>query len=182
MGPAHRGTAPFGLAGLNGSASDVGIVGFTTGGGVGPLARTHGLASDRVRAFEVVTGEGEVRRATPDEHPDLFFALRGGKGAAGIVTAVEFDLIRLPEFYGGALYFDGEDAPQVISAWRTWAADLPEQANTSFVLLRLPPLDVTPPPLAGRLTIGVRFLWTRGARSRTRAARRTALGRSGNPR
>ena len=73
--------------------SDVGIVGYTTGGGVGPMARTYGIAADRVRAFEVVTGDGVFRRVTPTEHPDLFFALRGGKGAAGIVTAIEFDLI-----------------------------------------------------------------------------------------
>ncbi len=85
--------APHGLAPLNGSSSDVGVVGYTTGGGVGPMARTFGLASDRVRAFEVVTGDGVLRRVTPDRHPDLFFALRGGKGAGGIITAVEFDLL-----------------------------------------------------------------------------------------
>jgi FAD/FMN-containing dehydrogenase len=111
--------APHGLAPLNGSSSDVGVVGYTTGGGVGPMARTFGLAADRVRAFDVVTGDGELRRVTPTEHPDLFFALRGGKGAAGIVTAVEFDLVPLPFFYGGAIYFDGADAPAVIAAWRS---------------------------------------------------------------
>ena len=79
--------APYGLAPLSGSITDVGIVGYTTGGGLGPMARTYGLASDRVRAIEVVTGDGELRRATPTEHPDLFFGLRGGKGALGIVTA-----------------------------------------------------------------------------------------------
>ena len=103
--------APYGLAPLNGSSSDVGIVGYTTGGGVGPMARTYGIAADKVRAFDVVTGDGVLRRATPTENPDLFSALRGGKGAAGIVTAVEFDLVHLPTFYGGAIYFDGADAP-----------------------------------------------------------------------
>ena len=67
------------------------------------MARTYGISADRVRAIEVVTGDGEFRRVTPDEHPDLFFALRGGKGAAGIVTAIEIDLVELPTFYGGAL-------------------------------------------------------------------------------
>ena len=99
--------APYGLAAVSGSSTDVGIVGYTTGGGVGPMARTYGLAADKVRAIEVVTGDGELRRATPDQHPDLFFALRGGKGAAGIVTAIEFDLIEMPTFYGGSLLFDG---------------------------------------------------------------------------
>ena len=87
------------------------------------MARTYGLAADRVRAFEVVTGDGVFRRVTPTEHPDLFFALRGGKGAAGIVTAVEFDLVHLPTFYGGAVYFDGADAAAVIDRWRGWSDD-----------------------------------------------------------
>ena len=93
--------APYGLAPLSGSITDVGIVGYTTGGGLGPMARTYGLAADRVRAIEVVTGDGVLRRATPTEHPDLFFGLRGGKGALGIVTAIEFDLVHQPTFYGG---------------------------------------------------------------------------------
>ena len=151
--------APHGLAPLNGSSSDVGVVGYTTGGGVGPMARTFGLAADRVRAFEVVTGDGVLRRVTPTLHPDLFFALRGGKGVGGIVTAVEFDLLPLPTFYGGALYFDGADIPSVIERWRYWSAGLPEQATTSFVILQLPGGPEFPPFLAGRMSIGVRFLW-----------------------
>jgi hypothetical protein len=152
--------APYGLAGVNGSTTDVSIVGYTTGGGVGPLARTYGINADRVRAFEVVTGDGEFRRVTPTEYPDLFFALRGGKGAAGIVTAMEFDLIHLPTFYGGAVYFDGADAAAVIDRWRGWADELPELGTTSFVIFQLPPLPEIPPPLAGRMTLGIRFLWT----------------------
>ena len=152
--------APHGLAGLAGSAPDVGVVGYTTGGGLGPLARTHGLASDRVRAFEVVTGDGELRRTTPTEHPDLFWGLRGGKGTLGIVTAVEFDLLPIAEVYGGALWFDGVDAPAVLHRWATWCATLPREATTSVALMRLPDLPSVPPPLAGRLTVAVRFAWT----------------------
>jgi FAD/FMN-containing dehydrogenase len=152
--------APHGLAPLNGSSSDVSVVGYTTGGGVGPMARTFGLAADRVRAFDVVTGDGVLRRVTPAQHPELFFALRGGKGAAGIVTAVEFDLVHLPRFYGGAVYFDGTDAARVVDRWRGWSDTLPEQATTSFVLFQLPPIPGVPPQLAGRMTLGVRFLWT----------------------
>jgi hypothetical protein len=158
--PLVEAAAAYGLAPLNGSSSDVGIVGYTTGGGVGPMARTFGLASDKVRAFDVVTGDGVLRRATPTENPDLFYALRGGKGTAGIVTAVEFDLVHLPTFYGGAIYFDGTDADRVIEAWQQWSATLPEQATTSFVILNLPPLPFVPGPLAGKVTLGVRFLWT----------------------
>jgi hypothetical protein len=152
--------APHGLAGINGSTTDVSIVGYTTGGGVGPLARTYGINADRVRAFEVVTGDGVFRRVTATEYPDLFFALRGGKGAAGIVTALELDLVRMPEFYGGAVYFAAEDAAAVIDRWRDWADELPELGTTSFAIFQLPPLPDIPAPLAGRMTLGVRFLWT----------------------
>jgi len=152
--------APYGLAPLNGSTSDVGVVGYTTGGGVGPLARTFGLAADRVRAFDVVTGDGVIRRVTPREHADLFFALRGGKGASAIVTAVEFDMVHLPEFYGGAVYFDGQAAAAVITHWRTWSESLPEQATTSFALFQLPEMPGVPPELANRMSLGVRFAWT----------------------
>ena len=151
---------PHGLAPLNGSSSDVGVVGYTTGGGTGPFARTYGPASDLVRAIEVVTGDGVLRRATPDTEPELFWGLRGGKGVLGVVTALEFDLVELPQFYGGALFFDGADTEAVLETWRTWCADLPEQATTSVAVLQLPPLPGVPPPLAGRTTVSLRFTWT----------------------
>ncbi|HEX6887576.1 MAG TPA: FAD-binding protein, partial [Candidatus Nanopelagicales bacterium] len=155
--------APLGLAPLSGSITDVGVVGYTTGGGLGPMARTYGLAIDRVRAIEVVTGDGVLRRATPTEHPELFFALRGGKGMLGIVTAIEFDLVHQPMFYGGSLWFDGGDAATVIEQWRDWSAALPEEGTTSFALFQMPDLPEVPPQLAGRLTLSVRYVWTGGA-------------------
>jgi FAD/FMN-containing dehydrogenase len=155
--------APYGLAPLSGSITDVGIVGYTTGGGLGPMARTHGLAIDKVRAIEVVTGDGVLRRVTPTEHPELFFALRGGKGMLGIVTAIEFDLVDQPSFYGGSMWFDGADAPAVIEAWRAWSAELPEEGTTSFALFQLPDMEGVPPMLAGRLTLSIRYVWTGSA-------------------
>jgi FAD/FMN-containing dehydrogenase len=152
--------ALYGLAPLSGSVTDVGVVGYTTGGGLGPMARTYGLASDKVRAFEVVTGDGELRRVTPTADPELFWGLRGGKGALGIVTAVELDLVRQPHFYGGALWFDGADAATVLEAWRTWSDALPTAGTTSVALFRLPPMPGVPEPLAGRLTVSVRYVWT----------------------
>lgn len=152
--------APYGLGAVAGSAPAVGVVGYTTGGGVSPVGRTYGLGIDRVRSFEVVTGDGTLRTASATENPDLFWALRGGRGTAGIVTAVEIDLVEQAALYGGSVFFDGADAPAVLRAWAAWSAALPPEATTSVAFLRLPPLPTLPPPLAGRFTISVRFAWT----------------------
>ncbi|WP_210481549.1 FAD-binding oxidoreductase [Naasia sp. SYSU D00948] len=152
--------APYGLAPLAGSAPDVGVVGYLTGGGIGPLARTYGVSADYVRAIEVVTGDGELHRATATDNPALFWALRGGKGALGIITAIEFDLVRQPTIYGGALFFDGADTAAVMRTWAEWCLTLPEQATTSIAILRLPDAPFVPPPLAGRMSVTVRFVWT----------------------
>lgn len=149
--------APYGLAGLSGPSSRTSVVGHTTGGGLGPMARTYGLDCDRVRALEVVTGDGVLRRVTPSEHPELFFGLRGGGGALGIVTALELDLVRQPRCYGGALHFARADAAAVLERWRTWSAGLPELATTSVALLDR--------------TAAVRFLWTGAAADGERALR-----------
>ncbi|MBO0677604.1 FAD-binding oxidoreductase [Mycolicibacterium sp. S2-37] len=148
---------PFGLAPVLGSAPGVGVVGFLTGGGIGPLVRTVGASSDHVRSFELVTGTGDLLRVTPEAHGDLFWGLRGGKATLGIVTEVEIDLLPIPEFYGGALFFDGSDAAAVLHAWAQWCATLPEAVNTSIALQQLPPLPGVPEPLAGRLTVAVRY-------------------------
>ena len=152
--------APHGLAPLAGSSPGVGVVGYTTGGGTGPIARTHGLASDRVRAFDLVTGDGRQLRVTPTENPDLFWGLRGGKGTLGVVTAIELDLLPIRELYAGALYFDGADAAGVLAAWSEWCPSLPPDATTSVALLQLPPIPGVPELLAGRFTVAVRFAWT----------------------
>jgi hypothetical protein len=136
------------------------VVGYTTGGGLGPMARTYGLASDRVRAFDVVTGQGRLLRATPDEHADLYWGLRGGRGSLGIVTAVEFDLVRQHSVYGGCTWFDAADAAEVLRAWVSWTAALPETATSSVAILNLPPLPHVPPPLAGRTTLALRYVHT----------------------
>jgi hypothetical protein len=147
-----------GLAAPAGAAPGVGVVGYLTGGGLGPVARTLGYASDHVTAFELVTGDGERRRATATENTPLFWGLRGGKGALGIVTAVELALLPLAEIYGGCLSFDGSDAALVAQAWRAWAADLPEQATTSLAFLR-PPATETPSSATDPLRVAVRFGW-----------------------
>ncbi|UEA58464.1 FAD-binding oxidoreductase [Gordonia otitidis] len=149
--------APYGLAPLCGSAPGVGVAGFLSGGGIGPLVRTVGVSSDYVRAFEVVTGDGRLRRVTADVDPDLFWGLRGGKSTLGIITEVEVELLPIAQFYGGAVYFDGADASAVLAAWKRWAQELPREASTSVAFLRLPDMPGVPPMLAGKLTVAVRY-------------------------
>ena len=150
---------PLGFAALAGSAPGVGVVGFLTGGGIGPVARTFGVSSDYVTAFDVVTGDGLLRRASATENPALFWGLRGGKGALGIVTAVEFDLVPLTEIFGGCLFFGADDIVSVLQAWGEWTPTLPEQATSSVAILRLPPLPDVPAPLAGQVVVAVRYAW-----------------------
>ncbi|WP_018178981.1 FAD-binding oxidoreductase [Jongsikchunia kroppenstedtii] len=149
--------APHGLAPVCGSAPGVGVVGLLSGGGVGPLVRTFGLSADYVRSFEVVTGDGVIRRAAPDENAELFWGLRGGKATLGLITEVVIELPELSEMYAGAIYFDGADAAVVLDAWRVWAPTLSRSASTSVALMRLPELPGVPPMLAGRFTVAVRY-------------------------
>jgi FAD/FMN-containing dehydrogenase len=149
--------APHGLAPLSGSSSQVGVVGYTLGGGLGPMARRYGFAADHVRSAELVTADGEVRRVDAGSDPDLFWALRGGKGNFGIVTELEIDLVPVAGLHGGGVFFPGEAAAALLHAYRTWVATLPEETTTSIALLRLPPLPSLPEPLRGRFVVHLRF-------------------------
>ncbi|MEU4156457.1 FAD-binding oxidoreductase [Actinoplanes sp. NPDC026670] len=149
--------AKVGLAPMAGSSPLVGAVAYTLGGGLSPtLGRTHGYAADHVRSVELVTADGVLRHLTAEKEPDLFWAVRGGKGNFGVVTALEFDLFPITRLYGGGLYYHADDISAVLRAWRSWAATAPEELSTSFVLLRLPDLEFVPEPMRGRLTLHVR--------------------------
>ena len=148
--------APYGLAPLSGSSSGVGAVGYTLGGGLGPLGRKYGFAADRVQALEVVTGDGRLRRVTEHSDPELFWALRGGKGNFGIVTSMEVGLVPVSRLYAGGIFYAGEHASSVLHAWRSWVGTLPEETTTSVALLRLPDHDDVPTPLRGVLSVHLR--------------------------
>ncbi|MEO3781978.1 FAD-binding oxidoreductase [Actinocorallia sp. B10E7] len=150
-------TSPFGLMPLAGSSPLVGVVGYTLGGGVSPLGRAFGFAADHVRAIELVTADGKTQRVDAGQEPDLFWALRGGDGGLGVVTALEVDLLSVPSLYAGAVFFPGEQAGTVLRAYRDWNASLPEEACTSLALLRLPPDPELPEPLRGRFVVALRF-------------------------
>src|SRR3954453_3890672 len=128
-------SAPYGLAPLLGSTTDVGAVGYTLGGGMGPLGRRYGFAADRVRAVEIVTGDGKLRTVTADDDTGLFWGVRGGKGNLGIVTAIEVDLVLQPRLFGGALFYAADDAATVMKAWSKWVETVPEEMTSSVALL-----------------------------------------------
>lgn len=141
---------PYGLAGLNGSSTGVGVVGYTVGGGLPVLGRAFGYAADQVRTFDVVTADGEARSVDAQHEPELFWALRGGKGNTGIVTSLVCNLLPLPRIYGGGVFYRGEDLPQVLSAYSRWVETVPDQMCSAVQVLRLPPLPDLPEPLRGQ--------------------------------
>lgn len=139
-----------GLAALHGSAPNLGIVGYTIGGGVGWYSRKHGLACNRATNFEIVGADGELRRVSAQSDPDLFWALRGGGGSFGVVTSVEFELLEIAEVYAGAMFFPFERAEEVLRAWRDWTAGVPEEMTSVGRLMQFPPIPDIPEPIRGK--------------------------------
>lgn len=150
--------APHGLAPMAGSSPTVSAIGYLLGGGQSPVfGRVHGYASDHVTKLTVITADGELREVTAESNPDLFFALRGGKGNFGVVSSVEVGLVPLSELYAGGLYFAGERMAEVLEAWSTWVADLPEEMSSSVAIQRLPPIPELPQPLQGAFVVHLRI-------------------------
>ena len=143
--------------GSPGSAPDVGVIGYLLGGGIGPLASSFGFSSDHVRSFDVVTPADGAITVSEDDHQDLYWAMRGGKGGFGVVTSVVLHLGDVSHVYGGGLYFAAEDASAVLRAYSAWAPALPESSTTSIALLRLPMSDAVPDEIRGRHVAHVRF-------------------------
>jgi FAD/FMN-containing dehydrogenase len=139
-----------GLVGLAGSAPDVGVAGYTLGGGIGWYARRLGLQCNTVTAVELVLADGTPVRVTEDCDADLFWALRGGAAPLGVVTALEFGLFPLGTVVAGYLAWDATEVEKVLPGWLAWCDDAPEDATTSFRLVDAPPLPFIPPQLRGR--------------------------------
>jgi FAD/FMN-containing dehydrogenase len=139
-----------GLAALHGSSPDVGVVGYSLGGGMGWYARKHGLQANSVTAIEIVTADGELHRVDHDHEPELFWALRGGGGNFGVVTAIEFELFPLEQVYAGTLFFPFERASEVMHAWHDWTQDAPDEVTSTAKLLQFPPLPEIPEIVRGQ--------------------------------
>ena len=155
VGPA----ADHGLAGLSGSAPDVCVTGYVLGGGAGWMIRRYGLAANSVRSAELVTADGRQVRADAGSEPDLFWALRGGGGSFGVVTALELELFPVPELYAGVLFWPQERAGEVLKAWGEWTAGVPDEMTSLGRLLNVPPLEIIPEPVRGRSFVVVEAAW-----------------------
>jgi FAD/FMN-containing dehydrogenase len=157
--PVIAAAAEHGLAPIGGSSPTVGVVGYLVGGGLGPLARSHGFSSDYVAGMTVVTGTGEVIDAGADHHADVFWALRGGKNGFGIITSLRLRLAELRELYGGSIYFDEPHIEQALRGWIDWTDTSDPRMTTSIAIIRFPPLEVIPAPLRGRRLLALRVAY-----------------------
>jgi FAD/FMN-containing dehydrogenase len=149
-------TQPAGLAPLLGSSPDVGVVGYTLGGGFGWLGRKYGLATDSVHYFELVTADGRLLRASETENSDLFWGLRGGGGGLGIITGMEIQLYPVTTVYGGNLFYPIEAAREVFRRYRDWIVTAPDELTSSVAITNFPPLPMGPEFLRGKSVVMVR--------------------------
>jgi hypothetical protein len=179
-GDVDRATQLFGLVTPGGEVSQTGIAGFTLGGGMGLLMRAHGLGCDNLRSVEIVTADGTVRTASRGEHPDLFWAARGGGRGLGVVTSFEFDLHPLgPQVATAQVLYPYTDAAQVLRAFRELTPQLPDTVAPEVVLWSIPPDPEIPAEMHGSKVVMVAGLYA-GAPADARAAL-TPLAELGTP-
>ncbi len=155
-----RETQHFGLATTGGLVADTGIAGLTLGGGYGWLARRFGLAADNVRGAEVVTADGSVRDVSADEHPDLFWALRGGGGNFGVATELEFELHPFgPMVSSGDVYYQHADGMAALRAFRESLADAPDELYLMAFAHAADERTPVPEEHRGRPIVGLSWAW-----------------------
>ncbi|WP_107765961.1 FAD-binding oxidoreductase [Nocardioides terrigena] len=156
-----RETQAFGLAATGGFVSHTGAVGLTLGGGIGHLMRRLGLAVDAVRGADVVTADGAFVRASAEENPDLFWALRGGGGNFGVVTSLTMDLQPLgPQVLAGLVAWPAAQADAVLAFMRDFVADAPDELGLMANLRLAPPLPLFPPEVQGTPIIALVVTWS----------------------
>ena len=155
-GELHEATQQFGLATPTGSADDIGVASSTLGGAIGWLRRKHGLGADALRSVEIVTADGERRTASPERNQDLFWALRGGGGNFGVVTAFEFDLYEIgPEVMMLGTFYPADRAEDVLKSHREFVADGPDELMTLVLYGHVPPLPPIPEAAHGTPAVGI---------------------------
>lgn len=154
--------ARFGLGSLAGRCSTVGVTGYTLGGGTGWLSRAFGYAADSVVRAEVVTAGGRRVSVSTDEHPELFWALRGGGGNFGVVTALEFRLCPTDQLFAGMSLYPLDRAFETLATYRQWALDEPDELNSAVMVMRLPPAPSVPEPFRGKRLLAIRAFYLGG--------------------
>ncbi len=143
-GDVDHATHAYGLAVPFGIVSTTGVAGLTLGGGIGYLARAHGLTIDNLLEADVVLADGSVVTASKDEHPDLFWALRGGGGNFGVVTSFLFQAHPVKMVYAGPVFWDAKDAVQIMRAYREFLPKAPEKLGSFVGLKTVPSMDPFP--------------------------------------
>jgi FAD/FMN-containing dehydrogenase len=167
-----------GLSSLPGSSPDVGVTGFTLGGGLSWLGRRYGFACNRVRAIELVGADGEPRTIDSENEPDLFWALRGGGGDYAIVTALHLNLVPISDIYAGALLYPAALGAEGVRVYRDWAASVSDDVTSVVRFIRPPDLPDVPEPLRGTplLTIDGAFIGGQADGEAALAPLRAGLG------
>ena len=175
-------TQRFGLATTGGMVSSTGVGGLTMGGGSGWLMRRHGLAIDNLKAADVVLADSRIVRASAEEHPDLFWALRGGAGGLGVVTSFEFQLHPLTQVLAGLVVRPASAAAEVLREFRDFTAAAPDEFCSMTVLAHAPPLPFLDPQWHGQPVVISALCWCGdlAAGERILAPLRASAHHSGN--
>ena len=153
-------TQALGLATTGCTVSTVGVSGYTLGGGTGYLSRKHGIAADNLVGAEVITAAGELVRASEEENPGLFWALRGGSGNFGVVTSFELRLHEVgPEVLAGQIAYAVDDAADVLRAYRDFMDGAPDELVCYPFFLRVPPIEAFPEEYHGEVAVDLVLSW-----------------------
>jgi FAD/FMN-containing dehydrogenase len=151
---------PYGLAMTSGDVGSVGVGGLLLGGGIGWMVRAYGLTIDRLQSVELVTADGQLRRASADENPELFWGLRGGGGNFGVATAFEVNLHPGGTILGGAIFYDATEAKRILKEYVRLATAAPDELSTEVMFALAPPAPFIPPDKQGKPIVGILVCYT----------------------
>jgi FAD binding domain len=144
-----------GMSFLPGTSPNVGVTGYTLGGGLSWLGRKYGWACNNVTSIELVAADGEPRTVDAQSDPDLFWALRGGGGGYAIVTALHVNLFPVTEAYAGGLLFPPDVTEEGLRRYRDWTAEAPEEVGSMVRMLNLPPIPDIPEEIRGKKWLAI---------------------------
>ena len=159
-GDVDHATHAFGLATVSGVISTTGVGGLTLGGGHGYLTRKYGLTIDNLVSADVVLADGRFVMASKDQHPDLFWALRGGGGNFGVVTSFEFDLQPVKHVVGGPMFWPLDELEPTMKWYRNWLPELPDDVYAFYLVSEVPAAEPFPEDIHGEKVCGLMWCYT----------------------